>query len=95
MAVGKSKKSRERLADTLMTMSSGMAVALTAALLVAPMGVIIGQQLKGDPIDLMSALWAVTPSTYGLFMAFYIAATSTVLVARHSAFKIYDSLYPE
>ncbi len=95
MTVGKSRKSREKLADTLMTMSSGVAVASTAALFVAPMGVVVGQQLKGDPINVISVLSTMTPGTYGLFFVLYIAAVSTVMLGRHSAFKIYDSLYPE
>ena len=95
MAPGKSRKSREKLADSLMTMSTGMGVALTASLFVAPIGVVLSQQIKGDPIGIMPVITAITPTTYGLFALFYIAAASTVMVGRHSAFKIYDALYPE
>ncbi|WNH50932.1 hypothetical protein [Stenotrophomonas oahuensis] len=94
MSLGKSRKSREKLADTPMTMSGALAVACATATFLAPMGIVINQHLKGEPIDVF-ALFPVAPSTAALFVVLYTAACVLIMWSRRAAFKIYDSLYPE
>lgn len=94
MSPGKSRKSREKLADTLMTMSGALAVACAAATLLAPMGIVITQHIKGEPIDFF-ALFPIAPSTLALFLVLYVAACVLIMWSRQAAFKIYDSLYPD
>ncbi|MEN5205747.1 hypothetical protein ABE473_14980 [Stenotrophomonas sp. TWI700] len=95
MSTGKSRKSREKLADTLMSMSGALAVALTSAVFIAPMGLALAQLIKQEPLNVVALIEVVDSSTVALFFALFIAAAFIVKLGRRSAFKIYDSLYPD
>lgn len=90
-----SKKSREKFADTLMTMSGALGVAVTVATLVAPIGLILKQIVSGRKLDVLRALSSVDPGLWGLLIVFYSAGVALVVMGRKSAFKIYDELYPD
>ncbi len=95
MSTGKSRKSREKLADTLMSMSGGLAVALTSAVFIAPMGLGLAKLIQHEPLNIAALIEVIDRPAIALFVALLAAATSLVMLGRRSAFKIYDSLYPE
>lgn len=92
---GNTRKSREKLADTLMTMSGALGVSVTAATLVAPIGLIVAKIASGESFDLLGALGRVDPWLWGLLAVFFSGAVSLVMLGRRSAFKIYDALHPD
>ncbi|WP_303748953.1 hypothetical protein [Stenotrophomonas pigmentata] len=92
---GHTKKSREKLADTLMTMSGALGVAVTAATIVSPIGLIVAKIVGGERFDFVGALARVDPWLWGLLIVFFFGAVSLVMLGRRSAFKIYDEIYPD
>ena len=93
MSLRRSRKSREKHADMLVTMSSSLAVALTTTMFLGPMGFVLHQFIKREPIV---ALWNLLTPGIALAIFLLCAATSVmVLWSRRAAFEIYDSLYPD
>ena len=90
-----SNKSREKLADALMSLSTSSAVALFVSVLATPLGTVLAAMFKGDYADIWGVVNGLPPSTTAVFVVMYVGGVAAVLGARAAAMKIYDELYPE
>lgn len=95
MTKGNSRKAREKLADSLLSMSGALGVALTVAVLVTPLAAVATAAVSGREIDLLAMIVGLKPSTAGLLIVLYLVAVAMVMGARHAALRIYNDLYPD
>ncbi|MFC7519646.1 hypothetical protein ACFQS6_04100 [Xanthomonas populi] len=88
-------KAREKLADSLMAMQASLFVNLSSIVLVAPIGFFGLVMFKGEPIDLRILLEPHAKKAMLVAVAFYVASLGVGMMARASAAKIYNELYPD
>ncbi|PPU70288.1 hypothetical protein [Xanthomonas pisi] len=78
-----------------MSMSGSLAVATAVPVTAAPLGLIIAALVKGDRADHAWAFLQSSPLLIALFMLVFSFGAGLTLLARKSAMKIYDDLYPD